>query len=98
MGDSLSTPWFTDVQAQVDPFFGLQQDLSEEEPLTLSVDPENVIELSAENVQVLTYENLVDIWRVSSLWILLMRHCWKESPPYPVTLSMPVRASRMEGT
>ena len=55
-----------DMQAQVDPYFGLQQDLSEEEPLTLSVDPDNIVELSAENVQALTYENLVDIWRVRS--------------------------------
>ena len=53
------------VQAQVDSHFGLQQDVREEEPLSLSVDPDNVIDLSAEDVLALTYQNLVDIWRVS---------------------------------
>lgn len=44
--------------------FGLEQDLSEEEPLILSAYPDNVIELQPETVKDLTHDNLVYIWKV----------------------------------
>jgi len=48
----------------VDISFGLPQDMSQEEPLSLSADPENPLEIPVEAVANLTYSELVDIWRV----------------------------------
>lgn len=66
------------MQAQVDPHFGLEQDLSQEEPLTLYVDPENVLELQAEDVKNLTAQDLRDLWKVGirDLYLMSILFCW----------------------
>lgn len=53
----------TKSQAQVDVSFGLPQDMSQEEPISLSSNPSNPVEIPVEAVADLTFCELVGIWK-----------------------------------
>lgn len=60
------------MQGEVDPSFGLQRSFSGEEPLTLSADITDIMEVPAENIKNLTHENLVYIWKVGNVFRVLI--------------------------